>query len=387
MDTKTLRGVEIKDESKGEVTAVFATLGVRDHDGDFTRDGAFTDGAPVRISAYGHKSWDGLLPVGKGVIRIKGKKAILEGQFFMNTTHGRDTFETVKELSEAGLQEWSYGFDINGYSFGEEKGQQVRYLDRVTVHEVSPVLLGAGIGTRTLSAKRRSTDGDPDGDGEGALRPAVGVPAVKRGIPAHETEVVSRSWDASGTVAGLPEDARPSQLRTVFAWVDPDGDPEVKSSYKFPHHHGVEGPANIRACIAGIAALNGGRGGADIPEADRKAVYNHLAAHLQDADREPPELRTAPASARKNLRFGDEAADVMAAVSGLIDRATEVMALRARKGRGMSPVTADLLSWVCDDLKRLQRLLEHPIEDDQPTLSEDEIASTLMAGLARINGI
>ncbi|MDI9885910.1 HK97 family phage prohead protease [Streptomyces sp. HNM0645] len=387
MDTKTLRGVEIKDESKGEVTAVFATLGVRDHDGDFTRDGAFTDGAPVRISAYGHKSWDGLLPVGKGVIRIKGKKAILEGQFFMSTTHGRDTFETVKELSEAGLQEWSYGFDINEYSFGEEKGQQVRYLDRVTVHEVSPVLLGAGIGTRTLSAKGRSADVDSDADDGGSLRSVAGVPAVKRGIPRHETEVVSRSWDATGTVAALPEDARPSQLRTVYAWVDPDGDPEAKSNYKFPHHHGVGGPANIRACIAGIAALNGARGGADIPEADRESVYKHLAAHLMDADREPPELRAAPGGARKNLRFGDEAADVMASVSGLIDRATEVMALRARKGRGMSPVTADLLSWIGDDLKRLQRLLEHPIEDDQSTVSEDEIASTLMAAVARVNGI
>src|SRR3546814_6704026 len=66
--------------------------------------------------------------------------------FFMNTTHGRDTFETVKALSEDGLQEWSYGFDIDEYAFGEVDGQRVRYLDRLTVHEVSPVLLGAGIG-------------------------------------------------------------------------------------------------------------------------------------------------------------------------------------------------------------------------------------------------
>src|SRR3546814_9021310 len=79
------------------------------------------------------------------------------------------------------------------------------------------------------------------------------------------------------------------------------------------------------------------------------------------------------------LRFGDEASNVMASVSGLIDRATEVMALRARKSKGMSPATADLLSWIGDDLERLKALLEHPIEDDEPVLSDAGIASTLMA--------
>lgn len=378
MDTKALGRVEIKDAAKGTVKAVFSTFDVVDHDDDVTAPGAIEDGAPVRISAYGHASWGGALPVGKGVVRIEGSEAILEGQFFLDTTHGRDTFETVKQLSEDGLQEWSYGFDVLDAEPIERDGKRVRLLKRLKVHEVSPVLLGAGIATRTLAVK---------GQAPGRTPAASLVPAVKRAIPSHDTPTVARSWDAAGTVAGLPEDARPSQLRTVFAWVDPDGDSEAKSSYKFPHHHGVGGPANIRACIAGIAALNGARGGAAIPDGDRKAVYDHLAAHLADADREPPELRTAPGGERKNLRFGDEAADVMASVSGLIDRATEVMALRARKGRGMSPVTADLLSWIGDDLKRLQRLLEHPIEDDQPSLSEDEIASTLMAAVARLNGI
>lgn len=378
MDTKALGRVEIKDAAKGTVRAVFSTFDVVDHDDDVTAPGAIEDGAPVRISAYGHASWGGALPVGKGVVRIEGREAILEGQFFLDTTHGRDTFETVKQLSEDGLQEWSYGFDVLDAEPIEHDGKRVRLLKRLKVHEVSPVLLGAGIDTRTLAVKGQAT----------GRAPAAGlVPAVKRAIPAHDTPTVARSWDASGTEAALPEDARPSQLRTVYAWVDPDGDPEAKSSYKFAHHHGVGGPANIRACLAGIAVLNGARGGANIPDDDRKAVYNHLSAHLADADREPPELRTAPGGTRKNLRFGDEAADVMASVSGLIDRATEVMALRARKGKGMSPGTADLLSWIGDDLKRLQRLLEHPIEDDQPGLSEDEIASTLMAAVARVNGI
>ena len=54
MSTKTLRGFEIKSEAEGTVTAVFATLGVKDSDGDVTVDGAFEDGAEVIISSYGH---------------------------------------------------------------------------------------------------------------------------------------------------------------------------------------------------------------------------------------------------------------------------------------------------------------------------------------------
>lgn len=153
MDTKTLGRVRIKDADLGQVQAVFSTLGVVDLDGDVTEPGAFTDGAKVRISAYGHTSWGGALPVGKGTIRTEGDEAILDGQFFLDTTAGRDTFTVVKELGE--LQEWSYGFDIVEAGYGMQDDREVRFLKALAVHEVSPVLLGAaGPGrTRTIGAK------------------------------------------------------------------------------------------------------------------------------------------------------------------------------------------------------------------------------------------
>ena len=155
MDKKTLAGrIEIKSESKGEITAVFSTLGVVDKDGDITVKGAMKDGAPVRLSAYNHKSWEGALPVGKGVIREVGNEVVFEGQFFMNTTHGRDTFETVKAMGE--LQEFSYGFDVVDSEEPDQEQKSAgarRILKSLAVHEVSPVLLGAGVGTRTVGVK------------------------------------------------------------------------------------------------------------------------------------------------------------------------------------------------------------------------------------------
>ena len=152
MKTKHLE-VKIDDESEGKVSAVFATFGVKDSDGDVTIPGAFVENAPVRISAFNHQSWEKALPVGKGIIRTTDQEAILEGQFFLQTTAGRETFEVVKELGSLG--EWSYGFDILESEPGTHDGEPVQFLKALDVHEVSPVILGAGVNTRTLVAKRK----------------------------------------------------------------------------------------------------------------------------------------------------------------------------------------------------------------------------------------
>lgn len=148
---KSISGIDVKSADKGEVSAVFSTFNVIDKDGDVTLPGAIKDGTEVVISAYGHTSWGGALPVGKGVIRVTDTEAVLEGKFFLNTTQGRDTFEVVKEL-HAG-QEWSYSLQDVTAKRGEFEGQQVNFLESINVKEVSPVLVGAGVNTRTLATK------------------------------------------------------------------------------------------------------------------------------------------------------------------------------------------------------------------------------------------
>jgi len=145
--------VTIKSADEGLVDAVFATLGVIDHDGDVITKGAIPDGAKVTMSAYGHKSWEGALPVGVGTIREIGDEAIVEAQFFMDTEAGRDTFTTVKNLAAEGLGEWSFSLRDVKSERGEVDGVKANIITAVKVHEVSPVLLGAGIDTRTLVTK------------------------------------------------------------------------------------------------------------------------------------------------------------------------------------------------------------------------------------------
>lgn len=150
LTTKRL-AVEVKDASLGLVEAKFSTYDVIDSDGDVTVKGAFTDGQEVRISAWNHGSWQGALPVGKGVIHDEGDGAVMKGQFFLDTVAGSEHFAVVKALGD--LQEWSYGFNVLDSEKGQKDGQSVRILKGLDVTEVAPVLKGAGIGTHTLVVK------------------------------------------------------------------------------------------------------------------------------------------------------------------------------------------------------------------------------------------
>lgn len=150
MDHKNLKEFKVKDN--GTVEAVFATLNVRDHDGDVTVPGAFEQTRPVTISPYNHASIvGGALPAGKAMITADDVEAKLSGSFFMQTTQGKDTFEVVREMGPD--QQWSYGYDVLDAVAGEKDGQAVQFLRKLDVYEVSPVIRGAGINTRTTAVK------------------------------------------------------------------------------------------------------------------------------------------------------------------------------------------------------------------------------------------
>ncbi len=146
--------VDLKDAKDGSFVARIATLNVRDKDNDITRPGAFTEGKTVLVSAYMHGSWMGRLPVGKATIHEQGNEVVAEGQFNLNTTEGRDTYEAVKFAPE--LQEWSYGFypELTEDGKGDEAG--ARILVKVNEKEISPVLVGAGVNTAVLSIKNKA---------------------------------------------------------------------------------------------------------------------------------------------------------------------------------------------------------------------------------------
>ena len=140
-------------DSKGFLKAVFATLGVVDKDGDVVHKGSIGK-QDVLISAYQHKSWDGALPVGKGRVYEKGDLAIFEGHFNMELQSGHDHYSALKFAPE--LAEFSWGFNTVKYDYEKtDDGWLIMNIRETKIFEVSPVLVGAGVGTGVVEMKSR----------------------------------------------------------------------------------------------------------------------------------------------------------------------------------------------------------------------------------------
>lgn len=115
--------------------------------------------------------------------------------------------------------------------------------------------------------------------------PQAGVLVMKTAgvIPFKETRKAPKDekWDFDASEYDV------EQLRRACAWYDSEK-PDVKASYKLPHHR-PDGVVVWRGVAQAMQVLLGARGGVDIPAGDRKGVYNHLAKHYRQFEEEPPE--------------------------------------------------------------------------------------------------
>lgn len=173
--TKTFRIKQVG-EIKGEVTAVIATLNVKDHDGDVTVKDAFGKQDVLIVPTH---DWNSV-PLGRATISEDGADVIANMRFNLDIDDGRKWYSAIKFDFDAGdpKQEYSYGYEIKEADKGEFKGERVRFLKKIKVKEVSPVLMGAGIDTGTVAVKNKKAWAQIAGSWEGiqmALRSAAGV--------------------------------------------------------------------------------------------------------------------------------------------------------------------------------------------------------------------
>ncbi len=153
MHTKAMTIEEMNEAGKG--LARIAVLSAVDHDGDTYLPGAFSwKGGYQWVQILpAHDRW--ACPLGKARVYEEGDAAFAELNLNLDTEEGRNWHAALKFDLATGnpIQEWSYGFDVLDADFEIRGDARVRKLKRLDVHEVSPVLRGAGIGTRTLGLK------------------------------------------------------------------------------------------------------------------------------------------------------------------------------------------------------------------------------------------
>ena len=103
------------------------------------------------------------------------------------------------------------------------------------------------------------------------------------------------TWDGTDKLDRIIEHGGWDAVATAHAWYEDDDEhdpPRKKTAYKLPHHELVDG--KLQVVWAGVtAAMNvveGGRGGANIPDDELEAVHAHLARHYEEFGEEAPPL-------------------------------------------------------------------------------------------------
>lgn len=261
-------GAEFKAQGdKGEYEGYFSVFGNVDDGGDVIHPGAFKKtiqerGKRVKVF-YAH-DWLKLIGPPPDVLMEDSRGLFARGRLTLESFWGREVWALMKDRA---LTEGSIGYEAVKFDY-DESG--IRNLREVKLYEISPVPLGMNALTELRAIKD--------------ARMVFGQ--LKRAIPPHETEMAPEDaeWDAAAVLREV-EGAR--QLRLIHAWVDDDGDPDAKSSYKLPHHY-PDGRVVLRGVQAAGNVLMGARGGVDIPEEDIPGVKRHLERHYHQFGRKAP---------------------------------------------------------------------------------------------------
>lgn len=325
MDKKTLHVKAITEIQEDKIIAI-ASEEVEDREGEILAiDGwdlkAFRKNP--QLLWYHNIRPERSLPIGKvkniKIQEIKNKKKLIFEPLFEEITEfGR----TVKEFFEKGfLNAFSVGFVPLEREGNKYLKQELLEISAVPVPALSSALVieraaKAGLNDTCVKAllgddkalEKVMTDGKDGLDG-GNLNKSE---ETKSAVPykSHSPAPESQAWDSRGAEArvkkwaGGPDKEKIDwgKYKQAFTWYKSE-DIESFGSYKLPHHDiSGEGMVTIwRGVAAAMAALLGARGGVDIPDDDKKAVYNHLKKHYGQFEKEAPEYRAVENQVLKGL--------------------------------------------------------------------------------------
>jgi signal peptide peptidase SppA len=209
------------------------------------------------------------------------------------------------------------GRDVEASAVRGGFGEGRMLLARPAVQEGLADRLGSIDEAIARASRLAGSGGRRRGRADGALsHEREGGDVLASAVGPHETDTTDAEWDATANEQRLRSPEEPSYFRRAYAWRDEDTDGTRKGHWRFIHHEvdegGDPGAANLRACRTAISILNGGRGVDPRQQdwfADREAIHRHLAAHLRDADEDPPPLQDLDESNSEQVELTDEQLD------------------------------------------------------------------------------
>lgn len=348
-DYKSFKAVE--EAEHGGFEGYGAVFNNRDLGGDVMLPGSVRNvDELVRSGFIGlNHDWDRL-----PIAIITDAKQDDHGLWLQTAYHSTDEAQAARRVALERLNAGkSVGLSI-GYTVlpngSAQREQGTRELRAVQVHEVSQV--NAPMNPQALMEGAKAFD-------DKTAHPVHTTPKADEGA----------AWDGPAEVGKAEGE---EQLWRMHAWRATDADPDVKSSYKLPHHR-ADGTLVWRGTAAAMGAIMGSRGGVDIPDSEKRGVYNHIAAHYRQFDKEPPEFR----GHRPIQELAKASEGAVFDLSAYVSRLAGYSAERAKEGRVLSGANRQRLTTLLDALNDVRGDIEKLLRETEPEKRAD--ARRLMA--------
>lgn len=248
-------------EDNGIVEGYAAVFGNKDLGNDIIDPGAFKKTINERKNVpllWYHQPPEVLGLVFEMEEDNKGLKS--RSQINLDTQLGREKFSLIRQGAIKGM---SIGFE----AIKETWDGTVRRLKEIRLWEISLVTF--------------------------PMNPLAQVTNIKAVVPFQDLPLADkdREWDAGEARKRLADWAGDDmdEYRKGFLWYDEENADNL-TAYKLPIADVIDGRlyAVPRAIIAAAAAIQGARGGVDIPASDVPGVKNHIEKYYKKMDMTPP---------------------------------------------------------------------------------------------------
>lgn len=198
------------------------------------------------------------------------KGLYVEGEINLSTEKGTEAYALAKQ---GVLTDMSIGFTCSDKDYetsSKNDAGMIRKIKEVQLWEISMVVV--------------------------PMNPLANITDVKGATPFQDYPIADKDtkWDADAAIGRIRKftksaDAPSSYYKKAFMWYD-ESAPDNFTSYKLPYVDVIGGKMKVipRAIYAIAQVLSGGRGGVDIPAADKVKVKSHVNKYYAAMNMESP---------------------------------------------------------------------------------------------------
>ncbi len=257
----------------GIIKGYAATYGNKDRGGDTILPGAFTETLKRHKRAkrairmkYQHSILVGGWPLSEAKDDEKG--LFLVGEINLDVPEGASAYALAKQ---GVLSDLSIGYSI--VDADENDKNYTRKIKQANLWEVSPV-------SEPMNPKATITDVKEFKGSTGFQD----LPLADASISWKKSEAVTRVREFTKS-----KDKPSASYKKAFMWFDSKNSDNF-TAYKLPYADVIDGKLKAvpRAIFAVAVVLGGGRGGVDIPDADKQKVILHVKKYYKKMNRPSP---------------------------------------------------------------------------------------------------